>query len=55
MIKLATNFTVLSDIYIILGIYGALSFASVELNKPNNTNMSPCVEFTRMISEYMNS
>ena len=55
MIKLATNLTVLSDIYIILGIYGALSFASVELNKPNNTNMSPCVEFTRMISEYMNS
>lgn len=55
MIRLATNLTVKSDIYIVLGIYGVCSFASVELMKPDNQNLSPCVDFVRMISEYMNS
>lgn len=56
LIRLATNLTVKSDIYIILGIYGACSFASVELMKPNKQQpLSPCVDFVRMISEYMNS
>lgn len=55
MIRLATNYTAKSDIYIILGIYAACSFASIELNKPNNHNPSPCVTFVKMLSEYMNS
>lgn len=54
MISLATNLTVKTDIYIILGIYSAISFASVELNKPKIEKLSPCVDFVRMISEYMN-
>lgn len=55
MIRVATNLTVKTDIYILLGIYGACSFASVELSKTNNQNLSPCVEFVRMVSEYLNS
>ena len=54
MISLATNLTVKTDIYIILGIYGAISFASVELSKPKIDKLSPCVDFVRMISKYMN-
>lgn len=54
MISLATNLTIKTDIYIILGIYGAISFASVELNKPEIDKLSPCVDFVRMISGYMN-
>jgi len=54
MISLATNLTVKTDIYIILGIYGAISFASVELSKSKIDKLSPCVDFVRMISEYMN-
>ena len=54
MISLATNLTVKTDIYIILGIYGAISFASVELSKSKIEKLSPCVDFVRMISEYMN-
>ena len=54
MISLATNLTIKTDIYIILGIYGTISFASVELNKPEIDKLSPCVDFVRMISGYMN-
>lgn len=54
MISLATNLTVKTDIYIILGIYSAISFASVELCKPKIDKLSPCVDFVRMISGYMN-
>ena len=54
MISLATNLTIKTDIFIILGIYGAISFASVELSKPKIDKLSPCVDFVRMISGYMN-
>lgn len=55
MIRLATNITIKSDVFIVLGIYGACSFASVELMKPDNEKLSPCVDFVRLISEYMNN
>lgn len=57
MMVLATNYTVKSDSYIILGILLAIEFGYIELNKPDKDKdkLSPCVEFIKRISnEFIN-
>lgn len=55
MMLVATNTAIKTDTLMLLGIYGALSFAITEIKKGDTEKVSPCVDFVKRISnEFIN-
>jgi hypothetical protein len=55
MMLVATNTAIKTDILMLLGIYGALSFAITEIKKGDTEKVSPCVDFVKRVSnEFIN-
>lgn len=56
LIQIASNTVIKTDTLMLLGIYGAISFAMSEIRKHDTEHVSPCVEFVKRISnEYINA
>ena len=55
MMLVATNTAIKTDTLMLLGIYGALSFAITEIKKGDVEKVSPCVDFVKRVSnEFIN-